>query len=222
MSFESESTRRLREQFAAIPRSRDPAGGCPDADCIWAAVTGELSAEETGLLVDHTLVCSECAEAWRLALEIARPSESLEGSAQPQPRHRFWSSPWIPLAAAAALVLLVLVPALVLRESAPSDPVLRGPETRIESLLGDDTLLPRDDFVLRWSPGPEGATYRLTVTTAGLDLLLERRELAEPAFRVPPEALSGVADGERVYWRVEAAAPDGSVIESPVFRAGVQ
>ena len=41
----------------------------------------------------------------------------------------------------------------------------------VESLVKTDETLPRDAFVLRWKPGPEGSRYQVSVTTEDLKLL---------------------------------------------------
>ncbi len=223
MTSESQSTRRLREHFAGLPRRRSRDGGCPEPELIWAAVHGELAPDETGAVIDHTAACTECAEAWRLAREVSRQAgEELFEATEPSfPRKLlavFTSRP-IPLAVAAALLLLIAAPLLIFN---PPGEVLRGPDSEIVSLVPENATLSRENCLLAWSAGPEGSTYRLTVATESLDPILERRDLSEARFVVPEEALSEVPSPGRILWRVEMSAPDGAQIESPTFITRVE
>ncbi len=222
MSSEPDTTRRLREYFAAFPE-RAAGEDCPAPERIWAAVNGELSPDEAGIVIDHTIDCGECAEAWRLAQELS-PEESPDAAAATSDfgaapvGWRLRLSSWrIPLAVAAALLLLLLAPQLWQRFSDSGRPILRGTDREITSLIPEDEPLPRDRCLLRWSTGPEGSQYGVIVTSEGLDLIAAQTMLQEPRFLVPSEALSGLPDGSPIYWRVETVAPDGARTESPTF-----
>lgn len=196
-----------------------PRADCPDADRIWLAVSHELPFDERAAIIDHISDCGVCAESWRLASELsgaAADANTRETTAHPahawMPATR---AAWV-LATAAVLVLCVgaaLLPRLI-RDRV--DPGFRG--TRgLQSELPPGASLPRDDFRLRWTAGPAGATYTLTVTTEDLDVLVSVRGLDRPEYRVAPEALFRLPAGTRLRWRVVAEMPEGGSTASPTY-----
>jgi hypothetical protein len=210
-----EADERLRAAF----RAREPRAGerveHPSGDDLWAAVRGELGAERRRAIVDHTAACAACAEAWRLAVEMAPEGIPAVVPRVARARPAFH---WLaPLAAAAAVA--VAVGAGLWQWRAPgSVPAYRGGGAgEVQSLVGDGEALPRDDFRLRWSAGPEGSRYDLRVTTESLEVVADAAGLAETSYVVPPSALSAVPSGGRVLWRVEVAPPDGGRTASRTF-----
>lgn len=201
---------RLRAAFQARRTQATPHESCPAAAELWSAVRGEGTLESRRALIDHTSACGACAEAWRLAMDVSRDLASAR---------RPWQRSFAPLAAAAALVLalgggvwLYWVPRHV------EAPVFRGGEGPIiRSLVPEDEALPRRDFRLRWSSGPDGSRYDVRVTTESLQVLAGGQRLAEPSFLVPENALAPLPKDSRILWRVEVALPDGERVASPTF-----
>lgn len=97
---------RLREAFAA-----DAAAGaadCPAPDRIWDAVNGLLDPAEVADLTEHVAACGACAEAWRIARDVAAEATAAAVISFPaSPSVRRPSYAWPLLAAAATLVLAV-------------------------------------------------------------------------------------------------------------------
>jgi hypothetical protein len=77
--------------------------------------------------------------------------------------------------------------------------------------------LPRTNCLLRWTPGPEGTRYDLTVTGEDLTLLHSRKGLEDPQFLVPPEVIPPATTA--ILWRVTAHLPGGGMVASPTFRS---
>jgi hypothetical protein len=125
----------------------------------------------------------------------------------------------VPLATAAVLAVAVGGGLWSLRgPSGESPPGYRGNDRgEVRSLVGDDEPLPREDFRLRWSPGPPGSRYDVSVTTESLESVVDARGLAEASYAVPPSALSAVPADGRVLWRVEVALPGGERTASRTF-----
>ena len=71
--------------------------------------------------------------------------------------------------------------------------------------------------MLRWSPGPEGSTYRVTATTEDLRPVLLVQALTEARLQVPAEQLARLAAGDRLVGQGEAHWPDGSLVRSDTF-----
>lgn len=110
---------RMRQAFAG-----DTAAGadCPPAPRLWEAVHGELDPAEAAVVVDHLSSCGACAEAWRLAREIA-PEQTDARPVLPFPVKRRASVVWGLLAAAATVLLAVNAWPLLRGASTPATPV---------------------------------------------------------------------------------------------------
>ena len=217
-----EADERLRAAFRARePRPGDDGAPHPSGDDRWAALSGELPASERRAIVDHTAGCATCAEAWRLAAEM-KPRGVPAAAPATHPRSKL---AWLaPLAAAAALAVALGAGLWPRRVHAPgAAPGYRGGDpAEVQSLVADGDALPREDFRLRWSTGPEASRYDLRVTSESLDALVDVADLADTSYLVPPSALSSVPSGGRVLWRVEAVAPDGTRTASRTFVTGVR
>ena len=179
---------------------------CPDRESIWSAARGEAPRQETVEIVKHTGRCAACADSWRLAaaLGAGEPGEATRPGAV---RRR-----WLPITAAAAAMLVVAVGLGVVLLQRPDDsatPFRSDPEQAIRSLVPEDRPLPRSEFLLRWSPGPEGTIYRVDLSIES-GPLPSPPPLDEPQYLVPAESLAAVPAGGRVFWRVRASFPDGS------------
>ncbi len=217
---------KLREQFRAAAGEADRASDCPGAERIWDALHGGLPPEDRRTIIDHTARCSACAEAWRLAREIGGTVPAVQatiGHAGVGPVHGIGWRRWVPLAAAAALVVVV---GLVLRPGPIRDdepPQYRmGDEAGIRSLLPEETPLPRSACRLRWSAGPVGTRYDIEVATADLDVIARARGIEQTEFTVPADRLADLPPASKLLWRVEATLPDGRIIATPTFIARLE
>jgi hypothetical protein len=215
---------RLRAALRAAGEGARPREDCPPAERLWATLRHELPAEARREVIDHVAGCGSCSEAWRLAAEML-PSPLPEA-----PPARSWLPEWlgarplVPLAAAIALVA-ALGAALLLE---------RGPGARVEpgyredhvprtvSRVPEDEPLPRSDFRLRWSPGPEGALYDVRLTTESLEPIAEATGLSAPEWLVPESALGALPSGARVFWQVEVRLPGGGRVPSQTFVASLR
>jgi len=107
----ADDARRLREAFSALSERARPREDCPEPDHLWAAVRGELPARVRRELVNHISTCAACAEAWRLARELA-PAPAVDAVAERRPSWLGplsgirWSWSYATLAGAAAAVLI--------------------------------------------------------------------------------------------------------------------
>ena len=221
---------RLREAFASVSRGARPGADCPDPQRLWAAATGELRAWSRRQVVDHTSTCAACAEAWRLARELA-PEPVAYAASEP------WSSrigsllglPWswnvATLAgAAAAVVLSVAVTSLYFGPSSRSRPgEYRDPgRAPLRSLLPEGQALSRENALLRWSAGQPGSRYHVTVTAEDLRPIAAVRDLEVAQFPIPAERLSALPAGAKLLWQVEARLPDGGRVRSDTFVVRLQ
>ena len=218
MTSSQDADDRLRAAFRSL--SADGRTDCSreELERVWRAVSGELPADERHEIVDRMATQPAVAEAWRIAHELrAAQLERLENGAERAARS--WRPAWIGLAA--LLVLSVGVGLLQLRR-APTDTFRDTGRTVVEPLIASDAALPRDRFVLRWKPGPDGSRYQVRVTTDDLRVLTTATDLTAPELTVPPERLSDLAAGARVLWQVVVALPGGETASSETFVVRVQ
>lgn len=219
MTRNGDPDERLRRAFSSLAEGAVEKPDCPSAERIWAARRGELAAEQRRRIVDHLSGCPACAESWRLAqdLHVATTDQrSLRAVAGPSRRYKLWA------AAAAVLILVGLAtyPYVVgtFQFGQPPDSGFRGGDLgEIRSLISEAEPLPRQHCLLRWSPGPEGVLYELTVTTSDLELVVQVDQLETPEFLIPANDLSGIASGGELFWKVGMTLPDGRVISSTTF-----
>jgi hypothetical protein len=188
---------------------------CPDPADIYEAAAGRLEHEQRLRIVDHATVCAECARAWRLAADL-----------QPVRRAalevRFPARRLGMLAAAASVVVaagvfFILQPAQQTPPGYRDGGSLAAPESRLEQ-----SVMPRDAFRLRWSPGPPGATYTLRLTDTTLTPVLVETGIAASEFEVPREALDSLDSGSRLYWQVEMRLAGGTRAVSPTYPVVLQ
>ncbi len=214
---------RLRQ--ALLAEDPQPAsGGCPDTDDLWASAAGELDpAADEGIIL-HLARCSECSSIWRLAREMLPADHPSKSSVTPigdRNRLRRWQRVLLPAAAAAALIGVGLTTGVLLRNDPSSPPVYREQQGADGIAASPETSsLPRTACRLRWSAGPEGARYDLTVTDDRLEILDTVKRLTRPEYTLAPEAIP--ASTQELFWRVTAHLPDGRTMASPTFTTTIE
>jgi hypothetical protein len=219
MSSEKFTDERLRAEFMRMDGAADRGAGCPPPERLVMASRGELARAEREEVFLHLTRCPACAAAWRAARELASGDET--AGVQPAPR-RILRPGWTRLAAAAVLVALVGAGVYFLYPDQESEPLYRTQEHRwLQSVTGEEQVLDRENFLLRWTAGPDGTFYDIQVLSARLDLLKGKNGLDRPEYLVPAEALEGVPSGSRILWQVTARLPDGRRLESETFITGV-
>lgn len=202
---------RLRRAWASLSEEAAPTESCPEPERLWAAVRGELLSEATRGLVEHTLSCGACAEAWRLAREVGGtlPLPEALNPALPRPR---WGGFGTLLAAAAAAVVLATTLA-----RPPLSPYREVGAVGVRSRIPEGRPLSRSRCTLRWSPGPAGSHYDLRVATEDLTIVAVVRGLEATEYQVPEGALTPLPAGAKLLWQVEALSPDGTRQSSMTF-----
>lgn len=198
---------------------------CPPPEKIWEAVRGQSPPAEVERLLEHTLSCAACSEDWRLAVAVNAEAESDEGARSGTAGGAaWWHRKPVWLAAAAAVIIAVGIQVSLNQWSEP--PVFRAPDETsaptIQSLIPEGASLPRDGFLLKWRPGPEGTLYSVRVVTEDLQPVASARNLAESEYLVPESSLGKLTPGARLFWEVRMETPDGNHMNSPVFSVRLQ
>ena len=211
------SDEKLRAAFASRPGAGEPSPSCPLPETFFDATMGALPAAETLKLVEHSVGCASCAQAFRLARELAAelepaplPLRARDGIWTPAIRKTLFAITG--LAAAAAMFFVV---------QKPSAPIYRADAIELTSRI-QPASLPREQFILRWSALAAGTRYSVNVATPDLNVLFAHGGLVQAEVQVPASALAKVAAGSQVVWRVTALLADGRRIESTAFLTAVQ
>ncbi|HVR97621.1 MAG TPA: zf-HC2 domain-containing protein [Thermoanaerobaculia bacterium] len=224
MSPEDQELARLRAAFAAPAGAAPEPESCPPAEKVWAAVRGELRADETREVVEHVAFCASCAEDWRLAMDLQQQEPARETAAPLAPVVYGRFQRWRPLAAAAAMAAGLLIVIGLQSDDLwgpRTAPTYREAErTAIRSLA--EATLPQQGGTLRWSALPGAVSYDLVVSTEDLRVVAEQQGLTATEYRLPASALAGVAPGTKLLWRVDAVMADGRHESSPTFTTTVR
>jgi len=215
----------LRKAWQAATETVECGQACPDPDRIWEALQGGLSRREFEELVEHTIDCPACAEAWRLARDMGamRAGQELAAVApartEQPPRWAFLRLR--PLALAAGLAGLAVVAATTtwLWPDRPKQQVhYRDTEhEQIRALISEGQPLPRTACLLKWSPGPAGTRYSVRVSTEDFVQVSFVQGLDAAEYLVPAGDLKKVQPGTRLMWQVQAYPPEGGSELSETF-----
>jgi hypothetical protein len=208
MSDAQREFEKLARAFAER-EGRHASTSCPPAEQLFEAASGGLDREQRLKIVDHVSQCAECTQAWRLAMEVgARPvSSSGESGRARIPR----------FAMAASVILAVGLTTYFVRQGPEESPQYRDAAHRLAPVSRTGDKLLRNNAVLRWSPGPDGSTYAVRLTTADLGLVLEKQDITSVELAVPAAVLEKVPPGEQLLWQVEVRLPDGQRISSETY-----
>jgi hypothetical protein len=208
---------RLRRAFATVDVTETKDDPPIDSDRIWQAVRGELPPAEVEEMADLANRSPETAAAWRLAVELSHELDGVR-SGNVIPIHRRRPLRWTLGLAAAAVVVVGLALPLFRSFSPDPTPTYRAVDgLEIVSELDPDRALPRKAFELRWTPTGEGSLYEILVTDSDLRVLDRASFLEEASYLVSVEALSDLAEGDEVWWKVDATRADGARASSPTF-----
>jgi hypothetical protein len=215
MSGPSSELETLARAFVARKSSREVLSECPNPELLFEAASGTLEREQRLQILDHVSQCGECAQAWRLAMELgARPAA---GSLMA--KVRTLTQPQLALAAG----LLVALGAGLYVSMPGHEPQAQYRD--VASPLAPKSLvaskLPRDRFLLKWSSGPQGSTYTVRLSTADLVPLLLKQDVSAAELLVPAETLAGVTSGDPLLWQVEVRLPNGQRVESNTYAVTV-
>lgn len=224
MSTKSPDWQRLADALRTAGADARPRDDCPTAEQIWRAVHLELPLDERLHIIDHTMGCPSCAEAWRLAMELDRQGAT-DLEEPPVPAAATFQLPaWARIAAALAIVAVGSILGRAVWRGFQGSDVQRGstPAVTIRSLLPEAASLPRDAFELQWSSGPPGTRYDVAVTTTAAESVDDSQGLAQPLYRVDPGRLARFPPGTELKWKVTAHLPDGLVIQSDSFAVNVR
>ncbi len=181
-------------------------------------VSGHLDPAGRDRVFDHVLECESCTRVWRGVLALKSEAETQElipvATQSSWPRRRLgegrWRASMMPLAAAAALVLVVGGAYLVRRSPEPDTLRSTGTLPTIGALMVAYTPDGVPAFV--WAPVAEASRYRVEVFTDD-GRPVWSREVERPPARWPDDVPR--AKGPH-RWRVEALAGDHVTARSAI------
>jgi hypothetical protein len=219
MKLSSEELERLYRQHT--PRSRQ-VGQCVAAEEFVRAAEGTLSDEEGSRFADHLVVCSDCAEEYRLVLHTTRESGVYAGPA-PEAQRVSLATPdhararlvafnsalrwrWLPIA---AMVLIVIGSSLVLWQSLwrsePEDQPTRGTGSlEIGAEPANNARLDEAPVRLKWSAAEGVDSYQVVMYDFESTPIWQSPQTKETSVALPEEVRQRLARGQPIYWRVIA------------------
>jgi hypothetical protein len=211
----------LREAFALSDSLRGPREACPSPERLWESAREDLGAGENEIVVRHLATCAACAAAWRVARDLAGGDAA--AAAPVIARRRAGWREWMPLAAAAMLIVVAGI-ALQYVDLRPTSPPAYRAEEALSIRPSSESLrpMPRDRFLLRWSAGPAGTSYDVRVIARGRPPLARGVRLTQPEFQVPAAAFDSIPARTKILWQVTAYLPDGRVSDSATFIAELE
>ena len=211
----------LKAAFQGLGDANHGECSSDDLDRIWRALDGTLGAEERRELIDRLTTDPALAEAWRVADELhAAGGVGVNAGTTPRQPVTRWRRGWL---AAAAVLLAAVSGVFVFQRVRPADETFRSVDGySVESLIGADVTLPRNEFRLRWTAGPPDTRYQVRVTTEDLQVLTVAADLPAAEYMVPVESLATLASGNRVLWQVDARLPGGVRMSSATFTTRVR
>jgi hypothetical protein len=208
---------RLRRAFTTVDATGTSEEPAVETERIWRAVRGEVPTARIEEMVDIASRSPETAAAWRLAAELSHEYDAANDAVVVPIRRRRPIRWAIGLAAAAVVVIGLALPLFRSFSPDPTPAYRTTNEIEITSDLQPDQGLPRDAFELRWSSTGVGSLYEIVLTDAHLMVLDRASFLEESTYVVPAAALSDLAEGAEVWWKIDATRPDGTQTSSPTF-----
>ena len=182
-----------------------------DLDARYLA--GTLSEEEAEAFEEHYFGCERCWTAVRTGLDVRAASTATMGEPQvatPRPTVERGTAPparriprgrWLPLAIAASIVVVAV--GLWQRDGGPGVTAggdgLRGPADSIRAVASVRGRI----LMLSWPVTANADRYRVRLQRSDATVVLERIA-GDTVLAVSRDSLRSVADGERVYWEVQA------------------
>lgn len=184
-----------------------------------AFLDGGLAAAQRERVEAHIDICDGCrAELVDIGRAIERRGVRAKGTATPLSRR--W---WIPAAAAAGIMAVLIVPRLAMRPRVAADPtravrVADGEGQRRIDLIApaDDVTVPAAQLVFTWHAVPADV-YRVSLLTGSGDSIWAK-ETTDTTAGLP--ATVTLSPGGAYFWRVDAVA-NGIVATTRVHRVNV-
>jgi hypothetical protein len=192
----------------AAPDGISPA--CLDDETLGALADGTIDATSRVAAVAHLVECARCRSAVAsVARALADPDVSREVQGlTPRRRKPRWLA-WSGLAAAAAVLLVVMVP----RESDRESGLHRAPAGQSGEV--PSALVPAGVVgaveELRWSPVVGATRYRVTLFDPNGKVLFEAVP-TEPSVALPDSVT--LSSGIQYLWKVEAQLGPGRAVSS--------
>lgn len=194
-----QSLEQLRQAFATTARSAEATPQCLDDDTVAALSEGTLDAEPRAAALPHLASCAACREAVAsVSRALSDPSVAREAKGVRRLPRRVFYRIALPLAAAAALVLILARPRPDLNQ-----PLHRAPT--ITAAVAPAPISPVGRVAgaasLQWTAVAGADRYRVTLFDAEGRVLYET-ELTGTVATVPDSV--ALVPGRPYLWKVEA------------------
>jgi len=190
----------------------DPICPIADADTDVRYLAGHLSAEEAEAFEEHYFECDICWNAVQRGAEIrsalaSEPAPARErGTRTLSPQQSRVRRPWMPLFAAAAVMVVVAGLWRVQRPVSEPIPIIN---TNAEPTRGSSTspaisvTLTDKALAASWPRATDAQTYRVRLLADDGGLLFDT-EIPDTSVVVPVSSLARPGAEGAIYWQVEA------------------
>ncbi len=191
---ESDQTTRWRQAMSIGSRPAQGRGDCPDADTLALLIADPPAAPE-GLLA-HVERCSACSEELRSISELPELDTMVRQMAPRRDRTRGW----LPLAAAACLVLAIGLAGYLALDS-QYEPTLRTAPGASDVAPADGAVLARPPTAMTWSARAD-QSYRLVIYDEEAHRLWQSDPVASGRAVIPEAVRDSLTPG-RYYWQLQ-------------------
>lgn len=209
--------RALQDAYRSLVAA-SPGGDHLDAEAWDAIAANTLDPIRRDAAFDHVVACDSCTRIWRgiMALQADAEQERLIEAPSPSRTASSWRTQLVPLAAAAALILVVGAAWLV-RPSGPEPETLRNGTTMaaIDALMV--AYAPDGVPAFVWAPVAGATRYRIEVFTDD-GRPVWARELEQPPASWPAETPRAAGT---YRWRVTALNGETMTARSPIAVAEI-
>lgn len=197
---------------------------CPSPKKMIKLLTSRCSAREGSKLIDHILICSDCAGEFGFLTEALRSERALVGEIENWLGSRQKEEPRQPhllrysWGIASLLAAFFIVGFIVLRVV-----ILRSPERyraasddRVALLEPVEQKVSRQSLIFRWQPVQGVEHYVVEVFDEALAPIWKSPPLLETRIAPPDQLAGGLVPRKSYFWLVSAYFPGGDRWLSPL------
>ncbi len=202
---------RAAYERALATRTSGERAACPAPEEVLAVVRRAGDEDQRLAVLDHVMACPACRDEFELLRAIERAGEKAERAAAAPGRvvgHIVWRR-WVPLAAAALVLIIAVGPGRRLWE--PAQEQVRGGSATLALVGPADGNTPAGaDQTFVWRSAPDAARYTLELLTSGGNVVLSHTTTDTILTVALPPTL---APGDYRWW-VTATTVAGSETRS--------
>jgi hypothetical protein len=212
----------LRHAYRSYVMEKTPEsrGECPTPETLLEAFSPKASPELKDGLIDHLSRCSSCAREFELIRESLTQAEALSesfnriygkkpGRSSGSPRFRpFFRQVWA--YALASMILISAGAGFLLIRNARARLEGRGAARSGSQLVRPVGLVDGSaPLIFKWEPAEGIKYYVVEISNESLLPVWRSPRVFAPSLSLPPAVQTGLVEGRRYYWSVQAFDKSG-------------